>query len=198
MTIQIKEATAYTNEELILPMADLIASGFKDKFTHKLFSESDIIQISLVISQILCFQHKKNILIAEKENQICGCLYFLKKTDNKLNIRKEFKKVFPVLKRLKIFLQLGFFTHSPKTGETYIDFLSVLPNFSRIGVAHNLLSYCQKLNNKNKLTLYVASKNIAAYNLYKKSQFNTVKSTSSNIGNWLTGVKTWYFMEWSQ
>lgn len=198
MSVNIRKATFYDTKDLILPVADLIASGFKDKFAHKLFSKNDIQQIALVISQIICSQKKEHLLIAEKENNICGCLYFVDRKSERLIPKNSFKSYFSFFKRIKLFLLLAFFTHAPKKEETHIDFLSVSPSYSGMGVAQDLLFRCKELNQSNNITLYVASSNIPAFNLYKKTHFKTTKTISSRFGNWLTGIKTWHYMEWSQ
>lgn len=196
MTIEIEMASDFNTTELTTPIAQLIASGFKDKFTHKLFSKTDIKKISLAMSHVICTQHKDNLIIAKKEKKVCGCLYFIGPADKNLVTRDIFKSHLSFFQRTKLFLLLVFLAHSPKKKETHIDFLSVLPEYSGIGIAKNLINYCRKINDSNRITLYVASENTAAFNLYKKTKFNIIQTVSSNFGNWLTGIKTWHYMKW--
>ena len=106
------------------------------------------------------------------------------------------KKQLSLKNRIKLFLFFSFFSHKVTKEELYIEFLSVLPHYRNKGVGQKLINACKNQAMDKKLTLYVAMDNVPALRLYKKEQFQTVKTESSRIGKFFTGIKEWEFMEW--
>ncbi|MCJ7665728.1 MAG: GNAT family N-acetyltransferase, partial [Actinobacteria bacterium] len=79
----------------------------------------------------------------------------------------------------------------------YMDNIAVDIDKRRRGVATNMISFVEDLalnRGKNKLCLWVAQKNSAAYHLYQKSGFKQLMSRSSGIAEKYFGFRDWVFM----
>ena len=80
----------------------------------------------------------------------------------------------------------------------YLDNIAVDINNRRRGVATNMISFVEDLainRGKNKLRLWVAQKNSAAYHLYRKSGFKQLMFRSSRIAGKYFGFRDWVYME---
>ena len=79
----------------------------------------------------------------------------------------------------------------------YMDNIAVDIDSRRRGVATNMISFVEDLalnRGKNKLCLWVAQKNSAAYHLYRKSGFKHLMFRSSRIAEKYFGFRDWVFM----
>lgn len=196
MTISINPASYFERNKLVISIAELIIYGFEGKFTHAIFSKIEVEKIAYALSESLCKSSTNNLLIAHDDGSICGCLYFTNKKTRAISIEKNTLSFFNFYKRLKLYFFLYFLGYKPKRNETYIDFLTVSPKFRGNGIGKALILQCKKLNYKNKITLHVAKENKIALNLYKKQLFKIKNKMTSRSSNYLTGITSWYFMEW--
>lgn len=198
MSVTIQSGAVYTTEQLHNPITELILSGFESKFTHQLFTKEETFQIAITLSLYLVSEKRENLLIAEKNKKISGCLYSITRDDNYLLLSSYFKQSFPLKKRLKIWLLLGFLSHTPKSNEQHIDFIAVSPAFRGLGIGRKLVQCCKDSSFKNNLTLHVASKNINAYDLYLSEDFYVSTNLSSVIGWKITGIRDWKLMRYEK
>ncbi|MHC5227414.1 GNAT family N-acetyltransferase [Enterococcus sp. LJL99] len=196
MTISINPASYFEHNKLVISIAELVIYGFEAKFTHAFFTKIEVEKIAYALSECLCKSSPNNLLIAHNNGNICGCLYFTNKKTQRISIEKSLLIFLSFCKRLKLYIFLFFLEHKPKRNETYIDFLTVSPKFRGNGIGKALILQCKKMNSKNKITLYVAKENKIAINLYKKQLFQIKNKMTSRSGNYLTGITSWYFMEW--
>ncbi|WP_282675039.1 GNAT family N-acetyltransferase [Lactococcus lactis] len=196
MTIQIKRGDNYNQESLIGTVNELFYTAFKEKFVYKLFSEEMTIRISSLFSEYICKNKPNLLIIAEIDENIMGCAFMINHKESYYDFKYLIKKQLSLKNRIKLFLFFSFFSHKVTKEELYIEFLSVLPHYRNKGVGQKLINACKNQAMDKKLTLYVAMDNVPALRLYKKEQFQTVKTESSRIGKFFTGIKEWEFMEW--
>jgi ribosomal protein S18 acetylase RimI-like enzyme len=79
----------------------------------------------------------------------------------------------------------------------YLDNIAVDINNRHRGVATHMISFVEDLalnRKKNKLRLWVAQKNSAAYHLYRKSGFTQLIFRSSKIAERYFGFRDWVYM----
>ena len=79
----------------------------------------------------------------------------------------------------------------------YINNVAVSKDFRRRGVATAMLSYAEYIarsREKDKLKLWVASDNKAAFNFYRKMGFYQIMSRSSKMAQNYMGYRDWLFM----
>ena len=79
----------------------------------------------------------------------------------------------------------------------YINNVAVSKAFRRRGVATAMLSYAEYIarsREKDKLKLWVASDNKAAFNFYRKMGFYQIMSRSSKMAQNYMGYRDWLFM----
>lgn len=79
----------------------------------------------------------------------------------------------------------------------YLDNIAVDINNRHRGVATHMISFVEDLalnRKKNKLRLWVAQKNSAAYHLYRKSGFTQLMFRSSRITERYFGFRDWVYM----
>lgn len=196
MSIHIKRADHYNHESLIKSVNELFYTAFKEKFVYKFFNETTAMKISTLFSEYICQNKPKSLIIAENDAEIIGCIFMINHTENYHDFKYLIKKQFSLKNRIKLFIFLGFFSHKVTKEESYIEFLSVSPEYRQKGVGKRLINSCKNETHDKKLTLYVAKDNIPALTLYKKEQFQTVKTKNSRIGKFLSGIKEWQLMEW--
>ena len=196
MTITIQKGSNYPKEQLIQPLTNLILAGFEAKFTHRFFTTDEAQTIAYALSVFLASEKANNLLIAEKNGKISGCLYFITKTDGSKLLQHYLQQSLPKNKRLKAWILLGFLSHQPKANERHIDFIAVSPVFRGLGIGGKLIQYCQDHCSESSLTLHVAKSNIGAYKLYQSKGFLVDKDLSSLIGRRMTGIDDWWYMRW--
>lgn len=196
MIILIKKANHYPDKELCEALKELFYTGFKAKFSYRLFSEALALRIAALFSEYICRNKSSMLMVAESEAKIVGCAYMINHQVNDKYFNHLINKHFSFLNRMKLFLFFAFFSHKVAKEEVYLEFLSVFPQYQNKGVGKKLIAACKKATQEKKLTLYVARNNIPARSLYEKEQFKTVKIERSFIGKFLSGIKEWQFMEW--
>ena len=198
MKVTIQTAKNYPMEQLVLPIKELIITGFEKKFIFNFFTKKELSQIALTLSRVLSQNQKDNLIIAEKDGIICGCLYYITKSSAKIHLKSQDFSFLSFFKQLKLFNLLHLLSHKPKKDELYIDFIVVSPSFQKQGIANKLLKQCKLLSLQQKITLCVAGDNQIAINLYKKEAFILKKRITSFTSKKIVGNKIWYFMEWSK
>ena len=198
MNITIQSGINYKKEQLFQPLTELILAGFESKFTHKFFTKQDAETIAKALSLFLASKKTENLIIADKNGKICGCLYFITKTDGSKLLNYYLKQSFSKRKLMEVWLLLGFLSHKPKENERHIDFIAVSPVFRGLGVGRKLINYCKDTCNEEFLTLHVAKSNVNAYKLYESEGFVVDKGLSSLVGSSMTGIKKWWYMRWGK
>ncbi|GGC97423.1 GNAT family N-acetyltransferase [Enterococcus wangshanyuanii] len=198
MNIVINKAKDYPLERLIEKVTELIYQGFEAKFTATLFSKEQAKKITALLSYFLCTTKENQLLIAESNQEICGCLFLTEQEDTYYYLKHLMRGKFTLLDRLKISLLLMLLSYKPKKGELHIDFISILPRYRNKKVGHLLLSHCQKIakHQQKYLSLYVAKDNTPALVLYQNKGFFFIKKTTSILSQLIVKNKQWYFMEW--
>lgn len=194
MNLLIQSGTNYLKEKLIEPLTELILAGFEAKFTHHFFTQEEARNIATALSTFLSSEKSENLIIAEKNQKICGCLYFITKHESSKLLTHYLKQNFSKAKQAKVWLLLGFLSHQPKENELHIDFIAVSPVFRGLGIGRKLINYCKTHCKKEFLTLHVAKNNANAVHLYQSEGFEIDKDLSSLIGSSMTGIKEWWFM----
>ncbi|MFD1900944.1 GNAT family N-acetyltransferase [Enterococcus termitis] len=172
--------------------------GFEPKFTAKLFAKDQAKDVAAVLGHYLCKTKPEQLLIAESDQEICGCLFLNEKGDTYHDLKRLGQSNFSLFEHLKVALLLTILSHSPKKEELYIDFIVVSSTFRSRGIGHELLAYCQSFAQKQqkRLTLYVSAANKRAMTLYQKEGFVPTKKTSSFLSQSIVKNKQWYFMQW--
>ncbi|MBZ6009788.1 GNAT family N-acetyltransferase [Leuconostoc gelidum] len=175
-------------------LGELIFNGIRTKFTAKLFSEATAKSISFVLAQVLSSESSKNLIIARQDDALCGCL-FLTTTDNR-SLYDVIKQEYSGLMKFKVLLFFAILEHKLAINETYIEFLVVSERYRKKGVGTQLIKQCQNNVSTKILTLYVASNNTNAINLYQKNSFHMQITQNSLLTSKLINNKKWHFMVW--
>lgn len=198
MTVLIQSGINYTREQLTQSITELVLSGFEAKFMYKFFSKKEARAIATVLSLFLATEKPGNLIVAERNKTICGCLYFIDKHENSKLLSHYLKQHFSIIKQIQIWFFFSFLSHQPKEGEQHIDFIAVSPVFRGLGIGRKLICYCKEQCDKNWLTLHVAQDNANAFHLYQSESFEVNKEFNSIIGGSITGIKDWRFMTWQK
>lgn len=175
-------------------LSELIFNGFRTKFTAKLFSEATAQHVSFVLAQVLSSESSKNLIIARQDDALCGCL-FLTNTDNR-SLYDVIKQEYSGLMKFKVLLFFAILEHKIADNETYIEFLVVSERYRKKGVGTQLIKQCQNSVSTKVLTLYVASNNMNAINLYQRNGFRVQITQNSLLTGKLVNNKKWHFMVW--
>lgn len=198
MGLLIQSGTEYPKEKLIEPLTELILAGFKGKFIYRFFSIKETETIAKALSVFLASEKSANLMIAEKNKKICGCVYVINKGESNKLLNYYLAQHFSKRKIRKVWLLLGFLSHQPKENELHIDFIAVSPVFRGLGIGRKLINYCKIHCEKEFLTLHVAKNNANAVRLYQSEGFVVKKDLNSLLGSFMTGIKDWWFMRWEK
>lgn len=188
------DAQKKTLDNFAKQLSDLIYHGFRTKFTAKLFSEATAKNVSSVLAQVLSSESSKNLIIARQDDSLCGCLFFTN-TDNRL-LYDVIKQEYSGFMKFKVLLFFATLEHKLANNETYIEFLVVSEKYRKKGVGTQLIKQCQNNVSTKSLTLYVASNNMNAINLYQKNGFHVQITQKSLLTGKLVHNKKWHFMVW--
>ncbi|RLI79434.1 hypothetical protein DRP05_04025 [Archaeoglobales archaeon] len=140
----------------------------------------------------------KGIYVAES-SKILGCVGILaKEIDNKIPIGREAVKSLGFTKGTRAKLLLSFFKEKPKKNDVCIDYLAVSKFYRNMGVGSALYSKVEelaRLNNKNRIRVWVSVENDEAIDFFMKRSFNIAKMLDSKYAEKYFGQRYWYLLE---
>ena len=176
----------------------LIYEGFQSKFLTRFFSKKEVLSVVTALCRYICDRKRKQLIISEIDNQICGCLFLTENQESFPHLYSEFRQTLSLFQTIKLILFLKLLSYTPTENEWYLDFLVVSKKFWKKGIGKSLLSHCKKQAKNKTLVLYVAEDNLNAIQLYKKMGFTIEKKEVSWFMKTLIGKKGWYLMKWKK
>ncbi|MBD9366982.1 GNAT family N-acetyltransferase [Leuconostoc mesenteroides] len=194
MIYEIFDAPKITLNNFADQLSELIFNGFRTKFTTKLFSKAAAKNISYLLAKVVSSERPKNLIIARQDDTLCGCLFFTS-TDNR-SLYDVIKQEYSGFMKFRVFLFFAILEHKLANNETYIEFLVVSERYRKNGVGTQLIKQCQNNVSTKTLTLYVASNNMNAINLYQKNSFRMQITQNSLLTSKIINNKKWHFMVW--
>ena len=198
MSLEIKGISQSGDQQIVKKLTAIVASGFEAKFTWRLFTEKEVKHVIAAFCEYLYTEKDENLLIAESRGEVCGCLFLTGKDEAYKEFYSALRVTLSISQSLKLILCLSLLSHQAQQAEKYIDFICVAPTFRGQGIAQALLSYCKNKYRQERLTLFVAQDNHAAYNLYRSLNFKIINKQTSLLMAVITGRKGWYLMEWAK
>ena len=145
----------------------------------------------------------KGIYVAEADvgnnDKILGCVGIsAKEIDTKIPIGREAIRSLGFTKGTRAKLLLSFFKEKPKRGDICIDYLAVSKFYRRMGVGaalYNKVEDLAKLNNKNRIRVWVSVENDEGIDFFMKRDFKIAKMINSRYAEKYFGQRYWYLLE---
>ncbi|RLI76544.1 hypothetical protein DRO97_00425 [Archaeoglobales archaeon] len=143
----------------------------------------------------------KGVYVAEcvNSNKILGCVSIsAKEIDNKLPIGREAIKSLGFAKGTRAKLLLSFFKEKPKKKDICIYYIAVSKFYRNMGVGTALYRKVEelaKLNNKNRIRVWVSVENDVGIDFFLKKDFQIAKMIDSKFTKKYFDQRYWYLME---
>lgn len=198
--MEVKYCNIYQDEKI----KSLVINAFQSKFTS-LANLDEINYLSLInhLWEIPYDSHNAKQVVIKDNHNICATMLIKRKSKKKEKGLKfdyiSLSKQYGHRNVIKLITGLLVLNHSVKKEEWYIDHIAVDKNYRGKGIGKVLINWAKDfIEQGNKLTLFVSTKNKNAIHLYTKEGFQ-IKNKKISFWKWiLFREPCWYFMEWKK
>lgn len=166
----------FRNDDL-KQVADIMVSGFKDKFRSLTSLPPDEMLGLLMDTGMICPYPYPGYVVAEDNSEILGVMMLKWKGQERPKFKLEFFKTagkYGFLRLTKLLFGYTFLEPSPKKGKCFGERLVIRADARGRGIGTGLLEYGRELavrNGLKEVTLYVVSTNERAVKLYERLGF---------------------------
>ena len=188
----------FRNDDL-KQVADIMVSGFKDKF-QSLTSLPPNEMLGLLLDTGIIYPYPyPGYIVAEDNSGILGVMMLKWKGQERPRFELEFIKTarkYGWLRLTRLLFGTTILEPSPKKGECLVDRVAVRTDTRGRGIGTRLLENGKELAAQKgfrELILYVTSNN-EAVKLYKRMGFKILKTQKSLLTEWFLGSRAWHYM----
>jgi ribosomal protein S18 acetylase RimI-like enzyme len=182
---------------------DILLLSFEGKFKRLTNLNNDDLKSYMMEALLFDNQPQEGYFVATLKNEVVGVVkttYFKKmkiKNTNKTSSIYLAKK-YGLGNVIKLKIAGILLSDSTNEGEYYIEHIAVSETARGYGIGTLLLEKvideAKIIDEINRITLYVASTNQGAVNLYERIGFKTTKKRKSLLTHLFFKNRTWYFM----
>jgi ribosomal protein S18 acetylase RimI-like enzyme len=184
-------------------VVDILLLSFESKFKKITNLNTDDLKSYMMDALLFDNQLQDGYFVATIKNEVVGVV---KTThSNKIKIKNRNKTSFFYLVKkyglgnvIKLRFSMILLSDSTNKGEYYIEHIAVSERARGHGIGTKLLEKvfdeANRLDEIDKVTLYVASTNQGAVKLYERIGFKTIKKRKSFLMQMVFKKRTWFFM----
>lgn len=109
MSITIKSMKDCSEETVGNLLPQLLQEGFQAKLTNKLFSNTELYQVTTALAEYLTTQKKDQLFIAELDGEPCGCLFLTTHKERYPHLNSSLRKYLSFHQRMKLYFFCFYF-----------------------------------------------------------------------------------------
>lgn len=182
---------------------DILLLSFGSKFKRLTNLNNDNLKSYMMEAFLFDNEPQEGYFVATIKNEVVGVVkatYFKKKKIKNTYKTSSFylAKKYGLGNVIKLKIAGILLSGSTNEGEYYIEHIAVLETARGYGIGTLLLEKvideAKIIDEINRVTLYVASTNQGAVNLYERIGFKTTKKRKSLLTHLFFKNRTWYFM----
>lgn len=184
-------------------VVDILILSFDSKFKKLTNLEIDDLKSYMMDALLFDNQPQDGYFVATIKNEVVGVVKTTYSNKTKFKNRNKTSFFYLVKKYglgnvIKLRFAMILLSDATNKGEYYIEHIAVSERARGHGIGTKLLEKvfdeANRLDEINKVTLYVAGTNQGAVKLYERIGFKTIKKRNSFLMHLFFNQRTWYFM----